>query len=439
MTYQYKFIPAAVYAGAKKGITPKDQYIGLFQQTLNEQFYNSSNWWTIQEEQTIGQQDYQNIDVRISHVINSETGLKLGDDWKTLYFQDVNYPIKLGKYYQFDNSTWLVINIETVKNLTGTCTIRRCNNTLRWIDEPTGAYYTEPCIIEYEVKEPRDYITQGSPFPTPGGFLHIYTQLNDRTNLINENQRFLFGNEEHWTGYKVIGTGLNDFRNTNTTENDSSRILTIDVIANFVNDELDDIVNGIADVNTNVYVISLNTDTIEGSIGNTYQLTAYVTYNGDNVTRNITWESNDTTIATVSSSGIVTFVANGICNITAALENNTSYYDTCVVTVTSTPVVNSEIVIDPNTNYILEGNSRAYSVYLYENNVLQADTFTITCNGNSVPSTSYTFTQTDDNHFEITNILRDIDSYLTISCVTGALPAKTFDVYLRGAWQFDST
>ena len=66
----------------------------------------------------------------------------------------------------FDGSTWLTVNAEVTKNLTGTSTIRRCNNSLRWIDESTGSYYEEPCI-EYLVKEPRDYATQGSPFMTP--------------------------------------------------------------------------------------------------------------------------------------------------------------------------------------------------------------------------------------------------------------------------------
>ena len=106
MPYSYRYIPASLSAGAKKGNDPKSQYIDLFQETLNEQFYNSSDWWTIEEETSVGSQAYENVDVRVAHLINAETGLKLGDDWKTLLFQDVDHDIELGKHYRFDDNTW---------------------------------------------------------------------------------------------------------------------------------------------------------------------------------------------------------------------------------------------------------------------------------------------------------------------------------------------
>ena len=428
----YKYIPASLVATAQKGNSPKDQYIELFQKTLNEQFYNSSTWWTIEEETEVGSTEYADVDVRINHVINAETGLKLGDDWKTVLFQSIEHDVELGKYYIFDDNTWLTINTELVKNLSATCTIRRCNNTLRWINESTGAYYEEPCCIEYLVKEPRDYATQGSPFMTPGGFLHIETQFNERTNLIEHNQRFLFGNTEHWTCYKIIGTGVNDFKNLTTYDNSSAKILSLDLIANFVNDELDDVVNGIADVYTNVYTIALNRSSASGSPLDVVQLSATVTYNTMSVSRNIEWSTSNSKIATVSTNGAVTLVTTGSCAITANIEDN-STSASCVITVSSSPTVNSEVTISPTTNYILEGSSRSYSVYLYEDDVVQADAFTITCDGNSVPSTSYTFSQTGANGFSVSNALRDVSSYLTIQCVSGS-STKTFDIFLRGAW-----
>jgi len=428
----YKYIPASLVATAQKGNTPKDQYIELFQKTLNEQFFNSSTWWTIEEETEVGSTEYADVDVRINHVINAETGLKLGDDWKTVLFQSIEHDVELGKYYIFDDNTWLTINTELVKNLSATCTIRRCNNTLRWVDEATGAYYEEPCCIEYLVKEPRDYATQGSPFMTPGGFLHIETQFNERTNLIKHNQRFLFGNTEHWTCYKIIGTGVNDFKNLTTYDNSSAKILSLDLVANFVNDELDDVVNGIADVYTNVYTIALNRSSASGSPLDVVQLSATVTYNTMSVSRNIEWSTSNSKIATVSTNGAVTLVTTGSCTITANIEDN-STSASCLIAVSSSPTVNSEVTISPTTNYILEGSSRSYSVYLYEDDIVQADAFTITCDGNSVPSTSYTFSQTGANGFSISNSLRDVSSYLTVQCVSGS-STKTFDIYLRGAW-----
>ena len=431
MVYEYKYAPIQWDKGTDSD-NPKDRYRSLFQATLDDQFYNSSNWWTVSEESVIGSEEYSDIDVRITHVINAETGLKLGDDWKTLLFKDVNHNVELGKLYTFDSNTWITVNTEIYKNLTGTCTIRRCNNTLRWVDEATGHYYEEPCAIEYLVKEPRNYATAGSPFITPGGFLHIQTQFNERTNLINENQRFLFGNVGHWTCYKVIGTGLNDFRNQETFDNTSAKILTVDVIADFVNNELDDVVNGIADVNTNVYTITLNKTTAEGALSDTVELYGTVTYNGKIVTRTITWTTDNVRVATVDDDGVVTLGAVGTATITGTIEGNPES-DSCAITVSELPADNDEVRISPEKNYILEGTTQAYTVYLYTNDVAQADVFVITCNGNSVPSTSYTFTQTGNNGFSVVNTLRDDSSYLTITCTAG-LNVKTFNIYLRGAW-----
>lgn len=438
MAYTYKYIPSSILAGAKKGTEPKQQYIDLFQQTLDEQFYNSSDWWTVQEETYAGSDEYENIDVRIAHVINAETGLKLGDDWKTILFREFSHDVELGKKYIFDDNTWIIINIESIKNIASTATVRRCNNTLRWIDEPTGAYYEEPCAIEYLVKEPRDYATQGSPFMTPGGYLHIEMQLNPISAKINENQRFLFGNPLHWTCYKVTGTGINDFRNMKTFDNSTAKILTLDLTANFINEETDDVVRGICDVYTNIYALTLSSASISGVPTDTFQLTPNVLYNGDSVIRDIEWNSSNTTIASVTGSGLVTLNTNGSCVITANIKEN-SASATCLVTVSPIPNINKEILINPNTNYVLEGLTETYSVYLYENNVQSSGSFVITCSGSNIPSTSYVFAQTDGNHFTISNILRNVNSYLTVTCTTGSVPAsKNFIVYLRGAWQFDN-
>jgi hypothetical protein len=436
MSADYKYLKASLSVSSGASASPKNSYIELFQETLNQEFYNSSNWWTIQEETSIGSGVFQNVDVRITTLINGETGLKLGDDWKEILFKEIAHEVELGRYYVFDNNTWLTINTEIIKNLAGTCAVRRCNNTLRWIDETTGAHYQEPCCIEYLVKEPRNYMTGGSPFITPGGFLHIQTQFNERTNLINENQRFLFGNAEHWTGYKVIGTGLNDFQNTVTENNTSAKILVIDLVADFVNDELDDIVNGIANINRHSYEIVLDKEEAEGVSGNTIQLTATVIHNGEVVARDLIWETSDSEIAIVDENGTVTLIANGECTITANIENNTAVYGECNVTVTDSPAPNLVVKLYPETNYILEGSEKTYSVYLYENDIAQPDTFTITCNENDVSTDNFTFSQTDDNHFKIGNILRDVSSYLTISCIDdedGSI-TQTFDIYLRGGW-----
>lgn len=432
----YKYTRASLYAGAQKGSIPKSDYVDLFQHTLDEQFYNASNWWTIQEEIEIGSRTYRPVDVRISHVINAETGLKLGDDWKTLFFKSTEEPPMLGRIYLFNDNVWLTTNIETEKNLTATCTIRRCNNTLRWLGEETGHFYEEPCVIEYLVKEPRDYATQGSPFKTPGGFLHIEGQFNERTNLINENQRFLFGNPNHWTGYRVIGTGINDFRNTKTYEWRETKVLTIDVIADFVNEELDDVINGIANAGVNLYTLDITETTVNGAPGDMIDLHANVTYNGNSTTRTVIWNSSDTNIANVDSTGKVTFLSVGECTITANIEGNPTA-DTCSVIVSESPARNLEIKIYPPYNYVLEGRGTEFVATLYENGIPTNNTFTITCNSNGITDEYFTFIcdETNTRSFVIVNKKLNIDSALTIDIQANEESiSKTITIYLRGAW-----
>jgi hypothetical protein len=230
----------------------------------------------------------------------------------------------------------------------------------------------------------------------------------------------------------VVGTGINDFRNQLTYSTQSAKILTLDLVANFVNEQLDDVVTGICDVYTNVYTITLNKASAEGSVAQTIQLLGDVTYNGKSVTRTIIWTTSNPKIATVSSAGLVTLVKNGTCTITGTIDGNPVHADSAI-TVTATPALNSEIRITPDKNYVLEGDSETYTVYLYENDAQQGDSFTFSCNGNSVPSTSYAFTSVDGNHFTVANVLRNVSSYLTITCTTGAT-IRTYAVYLKGAW-----
>src|SRR5258708_18033542 len=51
---------------------------------------------------------------------------------------------------------------------------------------------------------------------------------------------------------------------------------------------------------------------------------------------------------------------------------------------------NYEIILDPSTNSILEGSVEIHSVYLWLNDVVQSDTFTITVDiSNTVPISKF--------------------------------------------------
>ena len=110
---------------------PKTDYKDEMQAIVDDQFYNSSDWFTIEEETSFASGTYVDLDVRINTVVNSTTGANQGDDWRKLLFQDLDKTVRIGALFQFDNNYWIVTNTEMLSNLTPTCVVRRCNNTLR--------------------------------------------------------------------------------------------------------------------------------------------------------------------------------------------------------------------------------------------------------------------------------------------------------------------
>ena len=133
-------------------------------------------------------------------------------DFKLLLFSELDHPTDLGRIYKFGDNYWITVNIDKINTLVATVTVRRCNNVLRWQDV-SGAIYEVPCIINYLIKENRDYSTAGSAIVVPSGMIEIIAQFNSDSNRIKANQRFLFGNPNNWTAYRVEGGGISNFNN----------------------------------------------------------------------------------------------------------------------------------------------------------------------------------------------------------------------------------
>ena len=103
--------------------------------------------------------------------------------------------------------------------------------------------------------------------------------------------------------------------------------------------------------------VSLSKTEAELVIGNTLQLTA--TVSPSNATeKNITWNSSNTTIATITPTGLVTAKAEGSANITASCGGKSA---TCkltvkkpVVAVASVELDKPEITLDAEETYTLK-------------------------------------------------------------------------------------
>lgn len=429
MAYTYKYYPPSLGTINKN---PKDAYIELFEENLRDQFYNSSDVFTIMEETSFGSGQYQNVDVRVNKVIDTSTGDRVGDDFRKILFSDLNHTTDLGWMYQFDSNHWIVTNIDKVKSLTTSAVVRRCNNVLRWFDSD-GGYYEVPCAIGYLIKENRDFLTSGSNIVNPSGMIECYVQANENTNKIRPNQRFLFGNSSNWSAWRVEGGGINNFLNRVGSDNSTNRIIILSMSVDYINPEEDDVVNGVANAHTNQYSIFIDKSSITGAIGGSISLVANVYLDTNIVVRDIVWSSSNSGVCTVSSGGAVTFVSDGSAIITAAMKDNSSVSDSCSVVVSETPATVYQIVYSPTQNIVLEDENVTWEFTLYKDGVAQADSFVFTLSPNTVPSSNYQYIVIDGNSFAVQNFERYLNDVITVTATSGS-NSVSLDISLRGKW-----
>lgn len=210
---------------------------------IDDQFTNSPNIKAIEVESPFSSGSFVQKIVRCVPAINSETGEKLGSDFKTLLFKTPDEGGTIGTKYKFDENYWLVVNRDGDGY---SATVRRCNNVLRWMF-PSGSPMSEHCIIDYKIAAPKD-ISIRTDIPLPDGTIRIYSQLNENTRQIKENQRFLFGSPpDSWSCWSVYGAGIRAFLNEQTESNTSASLVEFILGRDMVNYDLDNIELGIAD------------------------------------------------------------------------------------------------------------------------------------------------------------------------------------------------
>ena len=422
----YKYYNLATSAS----ITPNTTLIDGFQALLNQQFSIASDFFTITEEVTFGSNVYSNVDVRINGAISSVTSEKLGDDFKTILFKDLTHAVSLGRKFYFDGNYFITVFTEAIKNLAQSCTVRRCNQVLRWMDT-NGNYFEEPAIVDYFPK--RDVNNIGKDLVLPEGYVSIYSQLNAKTRLLKPNQRFIFGSGTQWNSLYIFGFGLLNYNNLTTFNNDSAQLLTIQAGVSYANSDIDNFSLGIADYYKTIYALSPTPVTISGSAGNSVQVVPNVQINSVAVTRPMTYSSSASSICTVSGSGLVTLVSNGSATISLYVTANISASAIIPVTISASAVMGGEVRVIPSDGFILENDTSNISVYNYQNGVIQADTFTFALADSNVPTDNYIFTVTDGNHISVRNVLMYLGYPLLINCTSGS-NVKQISLQLRGAW-----
>ena len=430
--YRYMPISASMFP------TPKQTYVDDFTENLLVDFSTASDVWDIYEETTRGLGICDtSIQARINHLVDPAIGVNLDDDYKKLLF-GTQKSVSMGDYFYFDNNYWVTINTGNIKSISSSCSIKRCNNTIRWLAED-GSIYSYPCSIGYTIARSKDMISSSAGFPMLEGLIEVLVQDNAITSTIQPNQRFLFGHPQNWVAYKIEGGGIRNYMNLETTNNTSYGLLNFIMEATAEDPQTDDFANGIANVDKYVYAITVNPSSFSGLVGNTITLVPTVTLNGTVVTRTVTWSSTAPTKATVNAtSGLVTLIATGTSTIRCSLANNaTVYKDTVITVAASAPADTYDVRISPTTNYLLLGATQTYTVNLYKNGTITADTLTFAIDTTSTaPLVAYEFHSLTGNTFSIKNLVMSLGKPVIILATSVTSPAHTqlFAITLKGAF-----
>ena len=128
--------------------------------------------------------------------------------------------------------------------------------------------------------------------------------------------------------------------------------------------------------------LALSEENMEMVIGEQKRLTATILPSNASC-KNVTWESDNTDIAVVSSTGTITARLDGEVNITATVDDNSGASATCKVTVIKnavTTIIPSEPVITLNPGYFKD------VTFTYEPADLDAPTYTLVSSNEDVVS-----------------------------------------------------
>lgn len=377
-------------------VTPNDSYRNDLQNLIYEQWTNSTQISgnrgipPVFEQEDIGIETYKELEVSIDMVVEMGTGLRKSDDFKTFAFREITHNTTLGLMYKFNDSYWITINESELASVVSSAVVRRCNNTLRWVDKYNGSIVEMPCVIEYDATSPSPQYDKD--INTPNNSYVIIAQGNDKTRELKVNQRFIINGRP----FKL--TGYNNALQ-NSMVDGSTTLYYYDVYLDEISPS-DDLENNVAnrfDYNYKLDITNKITQQVKGYSG---KLDGVVYLNDEVVDRKIIWSCNEN--AQIDSNGDFTLIGeNGsIATFEAHLEGNTNVYDELSIEITD----NIEDVYNIFITPLYEEIKQYETVKMY---------YGVTKNGNMIHSNIDIIDIGKDNTYEISHqglkTLEDVD------------------------------
>lgn len=277
--------------------------------------------------------------------------------------------------YKFDNCYWIVHSYSVYDGVVQDCGIRRCNNILKIVDPQNGSIFAIPCVVDYDMAASTVKVTKY--ILTPNNHAVIMVQGNEDTlRLFKTNKRFMLSGRP----FKLYG-----YQNAveYDLDNPSSTLLYLDLFLDEFRDG-DDIENGVAANEIYNYSLQINSEDLVLSENSSGILSATVNLNGEEVDRNVIWESDNSEIVEINSDGSYNIIGQvgESAIIKATLDGNDNIYDTITITIGEIGE-DIKIVLNPSFDLIRQYSTIQFNIEVYYNGILLDRSIDIECKTNS--------------------------------------------------------
>lgn len=407
--------------GLSNGViqTPNNYFRDQQQAAINQNWDCTSAKYTIKQQVDFGSNTYNDIEVWIDYVVGlGSRGTTNGDDFRQLIFKDIDYQVKRGLYYYFDNNYWITYFSDEYASLSKDAGVRRCNNVMRIVDPENGSIFTIPCVIDYDMTSPSQQVS--SYVITPNNHATVMVQGNsDTLRLFKLNTRYIFGGRP----FKLLA-----YQNTLIDDSiaPTPTLLYLDLYLDELHAE-DDIANQLADNSAYVYTIEIDSMNMELINGATGSLTASVSLNGEEVNREIVWSSSDSNIVSIDSNGNYQVVGtNGqSCIITAMLQGNTNVTSSIQINVVESEVLQAKVILEPIFDNIRQYESIDFKVQAsYGGKIYNPNTISLSLSQNNIiASNEYLSIKDNQGAYQITGVQISPSPQILYVTVTNDSPA----------------
>lgn len=397
--------------------TPNQKYFDDIQAFSNSIWDNSTQTgFEIKQQQGIGSSQYVVWEISVDMMLDLATGLKKSDDWKVFSYRDFGSDIVIGIMYTYANNYWLAVNTDELGGAVKSVEVRRCNNSLKWVDKTNGYVHNVPCVVDYTVQKTQPL--KQADINVANGHIVVWCQGNSETLSLVKNDRFLFNGEP----YKLVGYN-NMLQNNIVDEN--TTILYFDMYLDTLQ-PYDDEQNNIANAGQWVYNIIADTTVSKQIKGFQGSASATVTLNNDVVERNIVWSCNDYATVDVNGNYTLTGDIGDVARISAKIAGNNVLVSNIDIEIVESIEDTFELFIEPLYTEVRLKQPITFSVNLYKNGTIQSDVVNYAVSG---LDNSYYAISRNANEFTLA-ALKFSSTPLTITFTSGSI-TKSVSIILK--------